>query len=57
MANIPDDPIMGRLKHMVQSDGQFDNAEAGAEVAAGHRDGVQHLVAQFPGQFRQLFIF
>jgi hypothetical protein len=34
--------------------GQFDHAEAGAEVTAGHRDGVDRLLAQFVGDLPDL---
>jgi hypothetical protein len=34
----------------VQRDGELDHAEAGAEMAAGHRDGVDGLGAQLVGE-------
>ena len=38
----------------MQRDGQFDHAQAGAEMAAGDRNDVDHLVAQLVGELAQL---
>ena len=43
MADVPDQPVVRRVEHVVQRDGQFDDAEAGAEMAAGYRDRVDRL--------------
>ncbi len=38
----------------MQGDGEFDDAEPGSEMAAGDRDGVDHLGAHGLGHRRQL---
>jgi hypothetical protein len=38
----------------MQRDGELDDAEPGAEMAAGDRDRVDGLVAQFVGDLPQL---
>ena len=50
MADIPDQPVVRRVEHVVQRDGELDDAKAGAEMAAGHRDGVDRLGAQLVGK-------
>ena len=40
MADIPDDPVLRRVEDIMQRDGQFDDAEARAEMAAGDRNRV-----------------
>ena len=56
MADVPDDAVVGRVEHVVQRAGQFHDAEPGAEMPAGHRDGVDHFGAQFVGNLRQVFL-
>jgi hypothetical protein len=56
MADIPDDPVARRVEHVMQRDGQFDNAQAGAEVAAGHRNRRNGFLAQFVGEPTQLVL-
>ena len=45
---------MRRVEDGVERDGQFDDAEAGAQMAAGDRDGVDDLGAQLVGHLTQL---
>ena len=47
MADVPDQPVGRRVENVVQRDRQFDDAEAGAEMAAGDSDSVDGLLAQF----------
>ena len=54
MADVPDQAIGRRVEHAVQRDGQLDHAEAGAQMAAGHRDGVDRLLAQLVGELAKL---
>ena len=54
MADVPDQPVGRRVEHVVQRDRQLDDAEAGAEMAAGDRDRVDGLPAQFVGELPQL---
>jgi hypothetical protein len=52
-ADVPDQPIALRVEHVVHGDGQFDHAQAGAEMSAGHGDCVDRLLAQFVRQLPQ----
>ena len=54
VADVPDQAIIGGVEHVVQRDGQFHDAEAGAEMAAGLGDGVDHLRAHFVGELPEL---
>ena len=56
MADVPDQAVVGRVEHPVQRDGQFDHAEAGAEMAAGDRDRVDGLLAQLVGELAQVLL-
>ena len=55
MADVPDQPVARRVEDVVQRGGQFDDAEAGAEMAAGDRDGVDGFQPQFVGDLPDLF--
>src|SRR6185312_8383507 len=54
VADIPDQPVGRRVKHIVQGDGELDDAKPGAEMAAGPRDRVDGLVAQLVRQLPEL---
>ena len=54
VADIPDDPVMGGIKHRMQRHGELDHAQPGAQMAPGDRDGVDHFGAQFIGQLAQV---
>ena len=62
VTGIPDDPVARRLQQPMQRDGQLDDTERGAEMAAGFRDGADDRLAdlgrelgQFPlGQAAQV---
>ena len=54
MAYIPDQPVARRVEHVVQRDGQFDDAEAGSEMTAGHRNGTDRFGPQFVGNLSEL---
>ena len=54
VADIPDQPVVRRVEDVVQRDRQFDDAKPGAEMAAGERNGVDQLGAQFGGELRQV---
>src|SRR6185295_7076749 len=54
MADVPDDAVVRRVEQVMQRDGQLDHAEAGAEMAAGDRYGVDRLLTQFVGELAQL---
>ncbi len=54
MADVPDQPVARRVEQVVQRDGELDDAEPGAEMAAGHRDRADGLGPQFVGNLPQL---
>ena len=47
MADVPDQAVARRVEDVVDRGGQFHDAEAGAEMAAGHRNGVDGFLAKF----------
>ena len=44
VADVPDQPVVRRVEHVVQGHGQLDHAQPGAEMPAGHRDRVDRLL-------------
>ena len=54
VADVPDQPVVRRVEDVVERDRQLDDAEPGAEMAAGLRDGVDQFGAQFARQLRQI---
>ena len=54
MSDVPDQTIFRRVENPMQRDRQLDDAKACAQVAARHRDGVDHFRAQFVRQLRKL---
>ena len=54
MADIPDQPILGRVENPMQRHGQFNDAKPGAQMPAGDGDGVDHFGAQFSRELGQL---
>ncbi len=54
MADVPDQPVVWRVEHMVQRHGQLDHAQPGAEMPARHRDRVDRLLAQLRRELLQL---
>ncbi len=57
VADVPDQPVGRGVEHIMQRDGQFDHAEAGAEMAAGDGDRVDRLLPQLVGDLPQLVPF
>ena len=53
MADVPDQAIARRVENIVQRHGQFDDAEPGAQMPAGDRDGADRFGAQFVGDGRR----
>ena len=47
--DVPDDAVMRRIEHVVQRDGEFDDAEPRAEVAAGDGHRRDRLLPEFVG--------
>ena len=56
VAHVPDQPVVGRIEHMMQGNGELDHAQTCAEMASGDRDRVDGLLAQLLRQLRQLVI-
>ena len=54
MADVPDDAVIRCIEDVVKRGGQFDHAEACAEMAACHRYGVDGLQPQLIGELAQL---
>ncbi len=54
VADVPDQPVARRVEHPVQRHRQLDDAEARAQMAARHRDGLDGLEAQLVGDLAQL---
>ena len=54
VANVPDQPVIGSIEHGMERHRQFDHAEPGAEMPAGHRNGVDDFGAQFAGKLAQV---
>ena len=54
VADVPDQPVVGRVEDVVQRDREFDRAEAGGEVAAHLADGVDQEFAQLVGERHEL---
>ena len=54
MADVPDQTIARRVEDVMDRGGQFDDAEAGAEVAAGHRHGVDGFLTELVGDLPHL---
>ena len=54
VADVPDDAIGRRVEHVVERHRQFDDAEARAQMPAGHRDRADRLGAQFVGDLGEV---
>ncbi len=54
VADVPDQRVVGRVEDIVERDRQLDDAEPGAEVAAGDADRVDQLGAQLVGNLAKV---
>ena len=54
MADVPDQAVARGVEDVMDRRGQFDDAEAGAEMSAGDRDGIDGFLAQFVGDLPHL---
>ncbi len=54
MADVPDQAIARGVENVVQGGRQLDDAEAGAKVSAGDRDGVNGLLTELIGDLPDL---
>jgi len=50
VADIPDELVVGGVEDGVDGGGEFDDAEARAQVAAGFGDGLDRCAADFVGE-------
>ena len=57
VTHIPDQLVGGCVKHIMQGNGEFDNAQASTKMAAGLTHCIQQEVPQFLGKLRQLVFF
>ena len=57
VADVPDQAVVRRVEHVMQRDRQLDDAEAGAEMAAGDSDSVDGLLTQLVGDLAKLVGF
>src|SRR6187549_2337062 len=57
VANVPDQFVVRRIEHIMDGDGQLDNAKARSKMSAGLGYRRDHLAAQLIGQLRQLRLF
>ena len=55
MADVPDQAVARGVEDVMDRGGQLDDAEAGAEMAAGDRDGVDGFLTQLVGDLPDLF--
>jgi hypothetical protein len=56
MADVPDQPVARRIEDIVKGDRQLDHPQAGTEMAAGHGDRVDQILAQLVGDLRQFLL-
>ena len=54
MADIPDELVIRRVENGVDGDGQFNNAQACAQMPARDGDSVDHFRTDFIGQLLEL---
>jgi len=56
MADIPNQEILWSIKSVVQGDGEFHHAKAGAQMPFFGRYDINDEFPKFDGQFRQFFL-
>ena len=56
MADVPDQPVARRIEDPMQGDGELDDPEPGAQVAARHGHGVDRLLPQLVDQLAQVLL-
>ena len=45
--DVPNQLVVGRVEYIMQCNGEFDDTQARAKMATGHRDGADRLGPQF----------
>ena len=54
MADVEDEPVLGRVENAMQRDRELDHAEIGPEMSAGLGENLDQLVAHFLRELRQI---
>ena len=54
MPHIPNQPVIGRIKQIMNGNRQLDHTKASAKMATGNRHRINHLGAQFIGNLLHL---
>ena len=54
MPDVPDQSVIRRIEHVVQGDGEFDDAQPRTQMTPGGGDRVDRLGAQFVGNLTQV---
>src|ERR1700683_1687663 len=53
-ADVPPQPVAGRVEYVVQRHCKLDHPQTGAEMAAGDRHSIDRLLAQFVSDLTKL---
>ena len=56
MTDVPNQLVVRRIHHIMQCNGQFNNAQTCSEVAAIHTYGIYYKTAQFVANLLQLYL-
>ena len=54
VADVPDQAVARRVEDVVEGSGQFDHAEASAEMSTGYRNRIDGFLTQFVGNLPDL---
>src|SRR5262249_19544525 len=54
VSDIPDEPVVRRIEHVVERHCELDHAQARAQVSAGHRDSADRLLTQLVRELAQV---
>jgi hypothetical protein len=54
VAYIPDEAVVGRIKVMMQGDGEFNHTQTRSQMTTISGYGIEYKMPEFIGQFRQL---
>ena len=53
---VPDEPVIGRVEHMMYGNGEFHHTKAGTQMSASDRDRVDGFAAKLVGELFQLVV-
>src|SRR5258707_10965283 len=54
VADIPNQPVVRGVEHVMEGHGQLDDAEAGSEMSTGDRDRIDQFSTQLVGELPQI---